>query len=122
MKFPILFFLITITICLAFVPMIEAWSVNVTFDTTGLECRVWIENAGGYRIGGDGSNDYRSCIDGNELISNIAEQYWVHAKIEGSLRKPKIRGPYQTDTCFRLGGTVDNFSFNERDLIHCQGI
>ncbi|CAG8766775.1 45931_t:CDS:2 [Gigaspora margarita] len=103
--------------------MIEASSVNVTFDTTGLRCRVWIENAAGYRIGGDGSNDYRDCIDGNELISNINEQYWVHAKIEGSLTKSKIRGPYnQTDTCFRLGGSVSKFSFNQRDLIFCRGI
>ncbi|CAG8532623.1 3132_t:CDS:2 [Dentiscutata heterogama] len=84
--------------------------------------RVWIENAAGFRIGGDGSNDYRDCIDGYELIDNINEKYWVHAKVEGSSRKSKFRGPYETDSCFRLGGSVFKFSLNERDLLFCQGI
>ncbi|PKB94655.1 hypothetical protein RhiirA5_438309 [Rhizophagus irregularis] len=39
-----------------------------------------------------------------------ANLYNLHAKVMGSLRKTKNRGPFTSDTCFKLSGNLALFA------------
>jgi len=76
-------------------------------------CRLWITNLNGDRIAGDGPNEYHNCYDGDKFMNIPSEEYWVHAKVQGSLRKEKVRYDNSSAT-YDLEGDVDNWSFNRR--------
>ncbi|EXX64081.1 uncharacterized protein OCT59_023474 [Rhizophagus irregularis] len=91
-------------------------SANTDLGLTLSSCRIWIEDSNGYRIAGDA--DYRDCSytstgDDHEVISFSDQTYTVHAKVEGSFRKQKVRGPFNENTCFKIYGSVDDWEFDQ---------
>ncbi|PKB95622.1 hypothetical protein RhiirA5_367996, partial [Rhizophagus irregularis] len=49
-----------------------------------------------------------------------ANPYYLHAKVMGSKRETKNRGPFNSDTCFKFTGTVATWHFNQQDMSYCQ--
>ncbi|CAG8823438.1 6472_t:CDS:1, partial [Gigaspora margarita] len=80
-----------------------------------VQCRIWIEDSQQNRIAGD--EFYHDCSNYRKFESIDLQKdqtYWVHAKVEGSFEKPKVRGPYNENTCFDMGGDVDDWHFDQR--------
>ncbi|CAI2174069.1 15372_t:CDS:2 [Funneliformis geosporum] len=93
---------------------ITIWT-DMLFTT---ECNCWAENSKGdqvarcFRVAG-----YNDCSSfGPDSIRFLStptnDTYWVHTDVFLSLRKEKIRGPFQNDTCWKIGGNVFNWEFN----------
>ncbi|RGB21312.1 hypothetical protein C1646_778394 [Rhizophagus diaphanus] len=45
----------------------------------------------------------------------IIDPYWLNARVEGSFRKNKHRGPFNGDTCYIINGFVNNWHFDAWD-------
>uniref|UniRef100_U9T871 Uncharacterized protein n=1 Tax=Rhizophagus irregularis (strain DAOM 181602 / DAOM 197198 / MUCL 43194) TaxID=747089 RepID=U9T871_RHIID len=55
-----------------------------------------------------------NCEDGDpnptyHIREITANPYWLHAKVMGSKRKTKHRGPFNSNTCFNFGGNKTFF-------------
>ncbi|CAB4404024.1 unnamed protein product [Rhizophagus irregularis] len=99
-----------------FAPVIEAYSVGVDLDMSAGACRIWIENSKHKRIAGDGKGDYHACdgIDGDYKEIDFPDQeYYVVAKVHFTLRKQKVRGSFNGNTCFRIHGNSGKFYFDQ---------
>ncbi|RGB36191.1 hypothetical protein C1646_758397 [Rhizophagus diaphanus] len=76
------------------------------------------EDSNGNRIAGD--KDYHDCSegsdseDGYETINFPDQTYTVHAKVQGSFEKQKVRGPFNENTCYGIYGNVDDWTFEQR--------
>ncbi|RIB02929.1 hypothetical protein C2G38_2049686 [Gigaspora rosea] len=110
------FYIIAIFICIniTLAPIIEAHNVYIDLNAP-VQCRIWIEDSTTTRIAGD--EYYHDCSEysHDESIDFQNVTYWVHAKVSGSLRKEKVRGPYDGKTCFVIEGEVDNWYFSQSD-------
>ncbi|CAB5364531.1 unnamed protein product [Rhizophagus irregularis] len=96
---------------------IKAYNSITVLEMFLCSCRIWIEDTNGYRIAGD--SNYHDCTyntHGEEYTNiNFPNQtYSVHAKVQGSLRKQKIRGPFNENTCFSIHGSVDKWGFDQK--------
>ena len=77
-------------------------------------CRIWIEDANHNRIAGDGKGDYHACDGNDEKDINFPDQeYYVVAKVHLSARKQKVRGSFNSNTCFRIHGNSATFYFDQ---------
>jgi hypothetical protein len=80
-------------------------------------CRIWVEDSNGNRIGGD--KYYHDCSyssygpDDHETINIQDQSYTVYAKVAASFEKTKKRGPFNTNTCFKIHGSVDDWKFDQ---------
>ncbi|CAG8663633.1 25294_t:CDS:2, partial [Gigaspora margarita] len=93
-----------------------AYTTDTDLDMTLCSCKIWVEDINGNRIAGDGSGHYHDCEHsiGKEQTLNFSNQtYYIHAKVEGSARQPKIRGPFNDNACFHIHGTVNDWGFDE---------
>ncbi|RIB12764.1 hypothetical protein C2G38_1787938 [Gigaspora rosea] len=116
MKFQSFHLTIFICVYIALAQTIKAYITDTDLDMTLCSCKIWVEDANGNRIAGDGSGHYHDCDHsiGKEQKLNFTDQtYTIHAKVEGSLRKAKVRGPFNNDTCFHIYGTVDDWKFDQ---------
>ncbi|PKY35080.1 hypothetical protein RhiirB3_533048 [Rhizophagus irregularis] len=72
-------------------------------------CRIWIEDSNHKRIAGDGKGDYHAC-DGTsgdyKEIDFPDQEYYVVAKVHFTLRKQKVRGSFNGNTCFPIISSV----------------
>ncbi|PKK59617.1 hypothetical protein RhiirC2_762523, partial [Rhizophagus irregularis] len=93
---------------MTFAPVIEAYSVGVYLDMNAGACRIWIEDSNHKRIAGDGKGDYHHACDGTsgdyKEIDFPDQEYYVVAKVHFTLRKQKVRGCFNGNTCFRIHG------------------
>ncbi|CAB4404432.1 unnamed protein product [Rhizophagus irregularis] len=110
------FYLLTVLFMCFYIMDIKAFSADTDLGLTLSSCRIWIEDVNGYRIAGD--KDYRDCSytptgDDHEVITFSDQTYTVHAKVEGSFRKQKVRGPFNENTCFKIYGSVDDWQFDQ---------
>ncbi|CAG8830785.1 9853_t:CDS:1, partial [Gigaspora margarita] len=93
------------------------YTADTELDMTLCSCRIWVEDSNQNRIAGD--SNYHDCAynqygkNDHEIINLQNGTYWVHAKVEGSARKEKVRGPYTDNTCFRIYGTVGFWDFDQ---------
>ncbi|PKY52347.1 hypothetical protein RhiirA4_469930 [Rhizophagus irregularis] len=76
----------------------------------------WFNDSNGHRIAGN--KKYIDCTDYShpddyEFIYFPNQTYTVHAKVEGSFKRQKIRGPFNENTCFSIHGTVDKWGFDQ---------
>ncbi|CAG8693065.1 9510_t:CDS:1 [Dentiscutata erythropus] len=122
MKYSLSFFLTTIIICIfiTFIPVIEGneRSVSAILNITFSECRIWVQDANGKCIAGD--KDYHNC-DKFFMRFNVSKvgPYWVHAKVQGSLSRQKIQGPFQNSTCLRISGSIYKWRIVKNNLSEC---
>ncbi|CAG8582124.1 8194_t:CDS:1, partial [Racocetra fulgida] len=75
------------------------------------------------RIAGDEKGQYGDCTDRENEFYFPDQEYYVVAKVQSSFQKEKVRGPYNGNDCFCIGGTVDTFKFgnwNCSTLYDCQ--
>ncbi|RGB40424.1 hypothetical protein C1646_663892 [Rhizophagus diaphanus] len=78
-------------------------SENTSFDKTDI-CIYCLDFA-------DGPGDYHSC-DGVNLKNMTfpdTSNFWIHAKVQGSFRETKNRGPYNENLCLRIHGNVGDW-------------
>ncbi|CAG8537773.1 46475_t:CDS:2 [Gigaspora margarita] len=116
MKFQSFYLTIFFSIHIILSPTIEAYTTDTFLDMYLCRCRIWVEDSNHNRIAGDGPGHYHDC-DGDtgngEQILNFANvTFWVHAKVQGSLEKKKVRGPFNTK-CFDIYGRVGDWKFDE---------
>ncbi|CAB5348823.1 unnamed protein product [Rhizophagus irregularis] len=102
---------------MTFAPVIEAYSVGVYLDMNAGACRIWIEDSNHKRIAGDGKGDYHHACDGTsgdyKEIDFPDQEYYVVAKVHFTLRKQKVRGCFNGNTCFRIHGNSGKFYFDQ---------
>ncbi|PKK73145.1 hypothetical protein RhiirC2_709849 [Rhizophagus irregularis] len=106
-------FLLTVLFMCFYIMDIKAFSTFTFMDLTICSCRVWIEDSNGNYLAGD--QGLHDCSEGEDTKFSFPDQtYTVHAKVEASFEKQKVRGPFNGDTCFRIHGTVDDWKFTQR--------
>ncbi|CAB5297857.1 unnamed protein product [Rhizophagus irregularis] len=95
---------------------VKAFMVATDLEMTLCRCRIWIEDSNGHRIAGD--KKYHDCTNYfhpvYEFIYFPNQTYTVHAKVAGSFKKKKARGPFNENTCFRIHGTVNKWGFDQK--------
>ncbi|CAB4473964.1 uncharacterized protein OCT59_023484 [Rhizophagus irregularis] len=99
---------------------VKAFTVITALELDLCRCRIWIEDSNGNRIAGD--KHYHDCSDHSSISSddddyetiNFPNQtYTVHAKVQASFEKQKVRGPFNEDTCYGIYGNVDDWTFDQ---------
>ncbi|CAB5392893.1 unnamed protein product [Rhizophagus irregularis] len=123
LSIPLVPLTIVAIICIIALEQIEAIAFNATIGIFVFfsQCKVWATDSYGNIVMDTG---WLNCEDGDPSVTfhsrDIkANPYWLHAKVMGSKRKPKHRGPFSLDTCFKLTGNVFKWSFDQQDLTYC---
>ena len=120
MKFSII--LIIAIICIMGLEQIEAFNVTIGIFVFWAQCKVWATDNNGNTVMETGWLD---CEEGDpHLKYHIrdvqANPFWLHAKVMGSGRKTKHRGPFNGDTCFKFKGDVGKWHFDQQDWSFCE--
>ncbi|PKY42810.1 hypothetical protein RhiirA4_507240 [Rhizophagus irregularis] len=112
------FYLLTVLFMCFYIMDVKAFTVITDLELDLCRCRIWIEDSNGYRIAGD--SDYHDCSehydsgDDYETINFPDQTYTVHAKVQGSFEKQKVRGSFNENTCYGIYGSVDDWTFEQR--------
>ncbi|PKY55761.1 hypothetical protein RhiirA4_427752 [Rhizophagus irregularis] len=121
MKLSILLTIVAI-ICIIALEQIEAFNSTFGVFVFLASCKVWATDNWGNTVMDTGwlnceQDDPNYTFHSRDITAN---PYKLHAKVMGSLRKTKNRGPFNSDTCFKFSGTVAKWSFDQQDPSFCQ--
>ncbi|RIB28658.1 hypothetical protein C2G38_2028372 [Gigaspora rosea] len=114
MKFQSFYPTIFICVYITLAPTIAAYTTYTYLDMYASTCKIWAEDSNGNLIAGDEDGyDCDHIIHPDKTFNVPNQTYWVHAKVAASFRKPKVRGPYNENTCFHIYGTVTDWAFDQ---------
>ncbi|CAB4408114.1 unnamed protein product [Rhizophagus irregularis] len=122
MKISIPLTIVTI-ICIMALERIEAFNATIGVFVFYSQCKVWATDNSGNTVMDTGwmnceKGDPESTFHSRDVSAN---PYYLHAKVMGSTRKTKHRGPFDSDTCFRFRGNSINWRFDKQDMSYCNG-
>ncbi|PKC69341.1 hypothetical protein RhiirA1_456153 [Rhizophagus irregularis] len=109
-------------ICIIRLEQIEAFNSTFGVFVFFSQCKIWATDNFGNTVMDTGwlnceNGDPNLIFHSRDITANL---YNLHAKVMGSLRKTKNRGPFTSDTCFKLSGNVFKWYFEQKDLSFCQ--
>ncbi|CAB5351880.1 unnamed protein product [Rhizophagus irregularis] len=109
-------------ICIIAIEQIEAFNSTFGIFVFFSQCKVWATDNYGNTVMNTG---WLNCENGDPSVTYHsrdiqANPYYLHAKVMGSKRDTKNRGPFNSDTCFKFTGTVAIWHFDQQDMSYCQ--
>ncbi|CAG8814663.1 40798_t:CDS:1, partial [Gigaspora margarita] len=95
------------------------YTSDTNLDMGIANCKIWVEDASGNRIAGDGPNHYNDCSSSkfgkndHQILNFDNQTFWVHAKVQGSAKKAKVRGGFNANICLHIHGLTFDWGFDE---------
>ncbi|CAB4437581.1 unnamed protein product [Rhizophagus irregularis] len=102
-------------ICIIALEQIEAFNTTLAISVFFSQCKVWATDNFSNIVMDTG---WLNCEEGDpdptyHIREITANPYWLHAKVMGSKRKTKHRGPFNSNTCFKFNGNVFKWGFDQ---------
>ncbi|CAB4426223.1 unnamed protein product [Rhizophagus irregularis] len=114
MKFHIYLTLAIILFATALVPAAEGYHAKVKEKMFEGECKIWVTDLNGKYVAGD--KEFHPCNDGTtlDIDTKSKDKYMLHATTIGEI-DAKIRGPFNTDTCYIVEGNSGSLRLEPYD-------